>query len=171
MLRGCHARASKYPGTTATGTSSGCSTNPCCNQGPSLLYRNTSDLSIVGRSGQHNTLKYQSSQLYLLMWHFYLQHLQKLEKQKTAVDDAVNALAWVHELGGLPSPTSHPTVRAMQESAHRIKGRPKLEKRTSVTTVATRKCQGISPGVSVIVGYTNCHNLSPASQDFSGSTR
>ena len=48
---------------------------------------------------------------------------------KTAMDDAVNALAWEHELGGLPSPTSHPTVRTMQESAHRIKKkRPKVKK-------------------------------------------
>ena len=40
----------------------------------------------------------------------------------------MNALAWAQELGRLPSPTSHPTVRTMQESAHRIKGRPKLRK-------------------------------------------
>ena len=58
----------------------------------------------------------------------YLQHLLETSEAKTAVDDAVNALAWVHELGGLPSPTSHPTVRTMQESAHRIKGRPKVKK-------------------------------------------
>ena len=58
----------------------------------------------------------------------YLQHLIETSEAKTAVDDAVNALAWVHELAGLPSPTSHPTVRTMQESAHRIKGRPKVKK-------------------------------------------
>ena len=40
----------------------------------------------------------------------------------------MNALAWAHELGGLPSPTSHPMVRTMQESAHCIKERPKVKK-------------------------------------------
>ena len=33
-----------------------------------------------------------------------------------------------YESGGLPSPMSYPTVRTMQESAHRIKGRPKVKK-------------------------------------------
>ena len=58
----------------------------------------------------------------------HVQHLLETSEAKTAVDDAVNALAWAHELGGLPSSTSHPTVRTMQESAHRIKGRPKVKK-------------------------------------------
>ena len=58
----------------------------------------------------------------------YLQHLLETSAAKAAVDDAVNTLAWAHALGGLPSPMSHPTVRTMQESAHRIKGRPKVKK-------------------------------------------
>ena len=91
----------------------------------------------------------------------YLQHLLETSEAKTAVDDAVNALAWAHELGGLSSPMSHPTVRTMQESAHRIKGGAKGEKRTSNTTVATENGQYISPGVSIIVGHTICDYLSP----------
>ena len=63
----------------------------------------------------------------------YLQHLLETSVAKTAVDDAVNALAWAHELGGLPSLTSHPTVRTMQESAHHIKGRPKVQKEPAST--------------------------------------
>ena len=135
----------------------------CGYQGPSLLYRNTPDLSIVGRSGQRKTPKYQSSQLNLPMWHFTckLQHLLEPSEAKTAVNDAVNALAWAHELGGLPSPMSHPAVRTMQESAHRIKGGGKGEKGTSNTTVATENGQYISPGVSIIVGHTICDCLSP----------
>ena len=66
----------------------------------------------------------------------------------------MNALAWAHELGGLPSPTSHPTVRTMQESAHRIKRKAEVEKGISITTVATENGQYISPGVNIIVGYT-----------------
>ena len=101
----------------------------CGYQGPSLLYKNTPDLSIVGRSGQCNTPKYQcfhaAQPAHVAL---YLQHLLETSEANTAVDDAVNALAWVNELGGLPSPTSHPTVRAMQESAHHIKGRPKVKK-------------------------------------------
>ena len=58
----------------------------------------------------------------------YLQHLLDTTEAKTAVDDAVNALAWAHDLGGLQSPTSHPTVKTMRESAHRMKGRPTVKK-------------------------------------------
>ena len=58
----------------------------------------------------------------------YLQLLLETSEAKTAVDDAVNVLAWAHELGELPSPTSHPTVTTLQESAHHIKGRPKVKK-------------------------------------------
>ena len=89
----------------------------------------------------------------------YLQHLLETSEAKTAVDDAVNALAWVHELGGLPSPMSYPTVRTMQESAH--KREAKGEKGTSNTTVDTENGQYVSPGVSIVVGHTNCDYLSP----------
>ena len=86
-----------------------------------------------------------------------LQHFRNF-RSKSAVDDAVNALAWVHELGGLPSLTSHPTVRTMQES---VKARPIVKKGTSNTTVATENDQYVSPGVSIIVGHTNCDCVSP----------
>ena len=65
----------------------------------------------------------------------------------------MNALAWAHELGGLPSPTSHPTVRTMQESAHLIKGRPKLKKAPALPQLLhAENGQGVSPGVSIMVG-------------------
>jgi len=58
----------------------------------------------------------------------YLQHLLDTTEAKTAVDDVVNALAWAHELGGLQSPTSHPMIKTMQESAHHMKGGKRLKK-------------------------------------------
>ena len=91
----------------------------------------------------------------------YLQHLIETSEAKTAVDDAVNALAWVHELGGLPSP-SHPTVRTMQESAHRIKGRPKVKKEPATPQLLQKMVSIlIIPAVSIVVGHTNCDYLSP----------
>ena len=62
------------------------------------------------------------------------------------MDDAVNELAWEHELGGLPSRKSHLTVRTMQESAHCLKKKEaKGEKGASNTTVAAENGQYISP--------------------------
>ena len=124
---GCHARAPKYPGTTATGTSSRCSTNLAATRAESTVQKYTRSFDRWKKwAAQYPEIsKFPALPAHVAL---YLQHLLETSEAKTAVDDAVNALAWVHELGGLPSPTSHPTVRAMQESAHRIKGRPKLKK-------------------------------------------
>ena len=45
----------------------------------------------------------------------YLEHLARLTESKAAVEEAANAIAWVHEIAGLPSPTSHAAVQAIME--------------------------------------------------------
>ena len=53
----------------------------------------------------------------------YLQHL-RLYKSKAAVEEACNALAWVHSASGLSSPSSHPFVRATSEGLQRMLAKP-----------------------------------------------
>ena len=93
----------------------------------------------------------------------YLQYLLETAEAKTAVDDAVNALAWAHELGGLPSPMSHPTVRTMQESAHRIKGRPKVKKEPATPQLLQKTVSKLAQESASSVNWL--------SRDFSVSTR
>ena len=42
----------------------------------------------------------------------YLQHLSHVVQSKSAVEEAVNALAWVHQASGLPPVSSLPLVQA-----------------------------------------------------------
>ena len=118
---GCHARATKYPGTTAT---AGVPRTLLQSRTKSTVQKYTRSFDRWKKwAAQYPEIsKFPALPAHVAL---YLQHLLETSEAKTAVDDA---LAWAHELGGLPSPKSHPTVRAMQESAHRIKGRPKLKK-------------------------------------------
>jgi len=45
----------------------------------------------------------------------YLQHLSEAKGSKSAVEEAVNSLAWVHGLVGLTTPTASPIVRVTLE--------------------------------------------------------
>ena len=49
----------------------------------------------------------------------YLQHLGETKQSKAAVEEAVNSLAWVHSLSGLPSPTKSPLVQIVHEGLKR----------------------------------------------------
>ena len=59
----------------------------------------------------------------------YLQHLGDTSKSKAAVEEACNALAWVHFTSGLPAPTSSPFVQATLKGLQRILAKPVTKKR------------------------------------------
>ena len=59
----------------------------------------------------------------------YLQHVADQTKSKAAVEEAVNALASVHGLAGLDSPTSSPIVQETLQGLKRILAKPVLKKR------------------------------------------
>ena len=42
----------------------------------------------------------------------YLQHLGETTQSKSSVEEAVNAVGWVHQISGLPSISASPFVRA-----------------------------------------------------------
>ena len=58
----------------------------------------------------------------------YLQHLGESTKSKAAVDEAVNAISWVHELSGLPSVAGSPFIGAVQAGLQRMLAKPKAKK-------------------------------------------
>ena len=49
----------------------------------------------------------------------YLQHLKETKYSKSAVEEAVNALGWVHTMVGKPSPASSPFVQTVVEGMKR----------------------------------------------------
>ena len=59
----------------------------------------------------------------------YLQHLADQAKSKSAAEEAVNALAWVHGLAGINSPTSNPIVQETLQGLKRTLAKPILKKR------------------------------------------
>ena len=46
-------------------------------------------------------------------------HLQYLKISKSAVEEAVHAIAWVHFMAGIPSPTSSPFIHSIVEGMKR----------------------------------------------------
>lgn len=62
----------------------------------------------------------------------YLQHLGDHVESKSAVEEAVNSLAWVHSMAGLPSPSHQPLVQVTLEGLKRTLARP-ITKKTPMT--------------------------------------
>ena len=58
----------------------------------------------------------------------YLQHLAEESGSKSAVEEACNALAWIHSTAGLSSPSSHPFVKATLEGLQRTLAKPVVKK-------------------------------------------
>ena len=59
----------------------------------------------------------------------YLQHLAEQTKSKSAVEEAVNALAWMHSLAGINSPTSSSMVQETMQGLKRSLAKPVQKKR------------------------------------------
>ena len=58
----------------------------------------------------------------------YLQHLGGTVKSKSAIEEAVNAIGWVHQLSGHPHITESPFVRATLAGLQRKLAKPKTRK-------------------------------------------
>ena len=58
----------------------------------------------------------------------YLQSLGERSQSKSAVEEACNAIAWIHSTAGLATPTTSPFVRAALEGMQRILARPTVKK-------------------------------------------
>ena len=58
----------------------------------------------------------------------YLQHLSESVQSKAAVEEAVHALSWLHEVAGLESVGSMPIVQATLSGLRRVLAKPKTRK-------------------------------------------
>ena len=58
----------------------------------------------------------------------YLQHLSKGSSSKASVEEACNAVSWVHTSAGLSSPSCDPFVKATLEGLQRSLAKPTIKK-------------------------------------------
>ena len=58
----------------------------------------------------------------------YLQHLSESVQSKAAVEEAVHALSWLHEVAGLEPVSSVPIVQATLSGLRRVLAKPKTRK-------------------------------------------
>ena len=56
----------------------------------------------------------------------YLQHLGQSVQSKAAIEEAVNALSWLHQMAGLPPVSGLPLVQAALAGHRRILAQPKV---------------------------------------------
>ena len=58
----------------------------------------------------------------------YLQYIGETSGSKSAVEEAVHAIAWIHSAAGVNSPTSSPFITIILEGLHRSLARPVTKK-------------------------------------------
>ena len=63
----------------------------------------------------------------------YLQHLDDTSGSKSAVEEAVNSVGWVHQLAGYPAVSESPLVRIVLDGLQRKLAKPKVRKEPMTT--------------------------------------
>ena len=68
--------------------------------------------------------------LYQLISSCYAKYLQHFVSKgsRSAVEEAVHAVSWVHQIAGLQNSSDHPTVHAVMDGARRLLAAPKQKK-------------------------------------------
>ena len=82
----------------------------------------------------------------------YLQHLGEVTQSKSAVEEAVNAIGWVHQLSGHPPIASSPFIRATLSGLQRRLAKPKVKKQpvSAAMLAALAESLGDSPSLADI---------------------
>ena len=106
------------------------------NQLPETLLRSRADSSVKKYVGaikrwkmwaiSHQLPTFPAQAHYVAL---YLQHLAERAKSKSAVEEAVNALAWMHSLAGVNSPTDSSMVQETVQGLKRSLAKPVHKKR------------------------------------------
>ena len=101
----------------------------------------------------------------------YLQHLSESTGSKAAVEEAVHALSWLHELAGLQQLGGSPLVKCTVEGLKRILAKPKVRKEpvTADMLKAMVEAAGPDPPLSEVrllavclvafAGFLRCNEL------------
>lgn len=79
----------------------------------------------------------------------YLQHLGVTARSKSAVEEAVNAIGWVHQLAGQPPITTSPFVRATLAGLQRKLAKPKSRKEPVTTAMLGVLVDSLGPTPSL----------------------
>ena len=61
----------------------------------------------------------------------YLQHVNETSKSKAGVEEATNAMSWVHSCARLPSISANPFVKATTDELQQSLAKPTVKKRAS----------------------------------------
>ena len=75
----------------------------------------------------------------------YLQHLGEAVQSKAAVEEAVNAIGWVHQLAGHPPIVASPFVRAMLAGLQWKLAKPKVPKEPITTDILVALVDSLGP--------------------------
>ena len=62
-----------------------------------------------------------------LQFALYIQHLSETTESRAAVEVAVNAVSWAHQMAGLQPISSSPVVRAVLGGLQRQLAKPKIQ--------------------------------------------
>lgn len=75
----------------------------------------------------------------------YLQHLGETVKSKSAVEEAVNAIGWVHQISGFSPIAESPFVRATLSGLQRRLAKPKVRKEPVTADMLSALVQNLGP--------------------------
>lgn len=79
----------------------------------------------------------------------YLQHLGEASGSRAAVEEAVYALAWIHQAAGLPSPADDPFVQTVLAGLRRVLALPTVKKRPVTSEMLNDMVQACQPDPSL----------------------
>ena len=79
----------------------------------------------------------------------YMQHLSESTESKTAVEEAVHALSWLHGLAGLQPLGGSPLVKATLEGLRRILAKPKVRKEPVTADMLKAMVEAAGPAPSL----------------------
>ena len=81
-------------------------------------------------AASHRLMAFPVNEVHLAL---YLQHLSESKSSKSAVEEAVNCVAWAHSVAGIPSPTATTLVQSTLGGLKRSLARP-VNKKSPFTT-------------------------------------
>ena len=79
----------------------------------------------------------------------YLQHVGAVTRSKSAVEEAVHAISWVHQISGLPSVTESPFVRSALAGLQRKLAKPKTKKEPVTQEMLAKMVDSLAPDPSL----------------------
>lgn len=79
----------------------------------------------------------------------YLQHLSETTQSKAAVEEAVNAANWMHELAGIPIVGAAPIVSVTLNGLRRVLAKPVTKKAPVTPEMLARLCESLGASASL----------------------